>query len=127
MSCPRVISASSVGTANSGVPQKTSLTGVTSAAAPSPLSGFLQLANAPLHEVALQGAQVVDEEHTVQMIDLVLHRARQQIVALGLEEFAVHVLRAHLHARRALDLFADLRKAEAAFLFKLLAFALDDL
>ncbi len=73
ISCPRVSRASSVGTAKSGVPQKTSLTGVTSAASPLPV--LLELANAPLHEVALQRAYAVDEEYAIEVIDLVLYGA----------------------------------------------------
>src|SRR6516165_6217176 len=65
ISWPATISASSVGTANRGVPQKTSLTFL-------PRAFALHLADLAEHQVALQGAHAEDEKRAVKVVDLVL-------------------------------------------------------
>src|ERR1700757_4604 len=60
---PARSTAFSVGTANEGVPQKTSFI------ARLPLAGFLHLANFAKDEVALEGAHAADEENAVEVID----------------------------------------------------------
>ena len=83
-------SASSVGTANAGVPRKTRRIG----RALAPVPGALQLLDLALHQVALQRADVGDVEPAVEVIGLVQERARQQIFAGLLELLALRVLRA---------------------------------
>src|SRR5688572_30721361 len=71
--------ASSTATANSGLPQKTTrMSDPRLVGDPDPL---LRHRAAPLahHQPALQRAQVVDEEDAVQVIDLVLEGARQEL------------------------------------------------
>src|SRR6266567_7715877 len=120
MSWPAACNASSVGTAKRGVPQKTNLTELPRALA-------LHLANFAQRHVALQPAHAEDEQHAVEVVDLVLEGAGQQFVAVHLKPFAVCVLRTDFHFEGTDDLFTDLGKAEAAFLFVLLALLEDDL
>src|SRR5215472_5617880 len=68
-----------VGTANEGVPQKTSFIGGL------PLAGLLHLANLAQDEVALEGAHAAEEEYAVQVVDLVLEGTRQQLGAFKFE------------------------------------------
>src|SRR5208282_4387381 len=69
------------GTAKTGVPQKT----IRSATARLPLAGFFQLADFPLDHVALEHAEVRDEEDSVEVVDLVAERAGEQAFAAHLE------------------------------------------
>src|SRR5690348_17334423 len=62
ISCCAAISASSVGTAKRGVPQKTSFTFL-------PRAFALHLADLAQHQVALQRTHAKDEQHAVEMID----------------------------------------------------------
>src|SRR5215469_896774 len=119
-SWPANSNVSSVGTANRGVPQKTSFTVL-------PFSFALQLADLAHSPVALESAHAEDEQDAVEVIDLVLECAREKFFAVHLEPFAVLVLGADFYLCRALHLFADFGKAEAAFFFVLLAFAEGDL
>src|SRR5579862_4051345 len=110
-----------VGTANEGVPQKTSfIEGL-------PLAGLLYLANPAQDEIALEGAHATEEEDAVEVIDLVLESACEEFDALYLEPVTVDVLRANDYLCGAGYLLANLREAEAALFFILLAFAEDDL
>src|SRR5208337_4734076 len=61
ISWPAASNASRVGTANCGVPQKTSFTAL-------PLARALHLANLAQVQVALEGAHAEDEQHAVQMV-----------------------------------------------------------
>src|SRR5271168_227389 len=81
ISCPASMSASSVGTANCGVPQKTNFTAL-------PLASLLQLADAALDQIALQGTDPEDEQDAIQVIDLVLKGPGQQLFAVVLAPFA---------------------------------------
>jgi hypothetical protein len=56
-----------------------------------------------------------------------LHAHRQEPLVIALEEFAVAILRAHPHARGALDPLVDLRYRQAPFLGLLHALARQDL
>src|SRR5664279_1479877 len=86
---PAATNFSSVGTAKSGVPQKTkSIMGAL------PFALLHQFADLALHHVTLQGADVTDIELTVEMVGFVHQRARQQIVSSYLDRFTLHVLRA---------------------------------
>src|ERR1700722_8584037 len=108
------MSASSVGTANRGVPQNTSFKAVIGAL---PLAFALCLANLAQRQVALQRAHTEDEQHAVEMIDLVLEAAREQLLAIHLEPLAKLVLRANPHLGRTHNLLANVGKAEAPFFF----------
>ncbi len=67
-----------MGTANSGVPRKTTRI---ACARLIPLAGFLQLLDLAPDDVALQRTQMIDEKNAVQVIDLVLKSPRQQFLA----------------------------------------------
>ncbi len=63
----------------------------------------------------------------VKVVDLMLEGARQKLFAIHLEPFAVFVLRADANLGGAHHLLANVGKAQAAFLFVLLALAHNDL
>src|SRR3984885_4753536 len=98
-----------------------------SATARLPLAGFFQFADFALDEVALEHAEVGDEENSVEVIDLVAERARQQSLAAHLEFFSRGILRAHGHVLRPRDVSAKARDRKAAFFFALLSFGVNDL
>src|SRR5215471_8917617 len=64
-------SAVSEGTANAGVPKKTTSMAL-------PLAGALQLSNATRDHVALQAAQPVEKQQSVEVVDFVMEGAREQ-------------------------------------------------
>jgi hypothetical protein len=64
--------------------------------------------------VALEGAQVLDEDLAHQVVHLVLDAHRHQAGGFALEEFAVAVERAHGHPRVAAHLVVDRRHRQAA-------------
>src|SRR5580658_2342845 len=123
-SWPADSSASSVGTAKRGVPQKTSFKATTGAL---PFAFALRLANLAQGEVAFQRAHAKDEQHAVNVVDLMLHAAREQLFAVLLEPFAVLVLGANPHLGGAHDLLANVGEAEAALFLVELALAVNDL
>ncbi len=100
---PAPSSASSVGTANCGVPQNTTRLG---AITPYHSPERLQLANLPQRQIALQLAQPKNKQHPVQVIDLMLKRPRQQLLALHFKPLALHILRPHLRTFAARDTFS---------------------
>ena len=126
---PSPISARSGGAAKSGVPQKSTRTlellvrmlviaRVGSSLELSNEPGYLSLSFAHFAErrAAFQDAQVVDEQLAVQMIDLVLEAAREQVVGLDLER----LLRRCPCARtrtvgRPLDVAVDVGNRQTAF------------
>src|SRR5271154_977514 len=110
------------GTANSGVPQRIILSDTRAL----PLAGFFQLANLALDHVALQHAQVSDEEDAVEVIDFVAKRARKQSFAAHFEFFARSVMRAYGHVLRPSNVRAKPRHGEASFFFALLPFGVND-
>ena len=59
------------------------------------------------------------KDDAVEVIDLVLEGAREQLFAVHLEPFAVLVLRADADLGGADDLLANVGEAEAAFFFVL--------
>src|ERR1019366_392327 len=120
ISWPAASSASSVATANCGVPQKTSFT-------PLPCAFALHLANPAQGQVALQGAHAEDEQHAVEVVDLMLETAGEQFRTVHLEPLSMRVLGANAHLGGANYLLVNLREAEAAFLLILLAFAQNNL
>src|SRR5882724_4682474 len=70
-----------------------------------------------LHRLlALQPRQVVDEQHPVQVVHLMLDADGEQALGVLLDRLAGVGLVADLHPRRPLDLVVDLRNRQAAFL-----------
>mmetsp|Transcript_49610 Transcript_49610/g.116521 ORF Transcript_49610/g.116521 Transcript_49610/m.116521 type:complete len:227 (+) Transcript_49610:181-861(+) len=118
---PARSSASSATAANSGVPAKTTLM---PRRASEPLVALLGLGlflaslldHLGLDAVALEGAEVFDEDLAHQVVHLVLHADRQQPVGIELEHLAVAVERAHGHLGMARHLVVDLRYRQAALL-----------
>src|SRR5690348_9866737 len=64
---------------------------------------------------SLEKAEVIEEQLAMQMIDLVLQAAREQISCLELERFAITIECAHGDFRRALDVAEHFRNRETAF------------
>src|SRR4029077_10132620 len=75
------IRARSDGSANAGGPQKTIRSGTFRL----PLPGFFHLANLAFDQVALEHAEVIDEENSVQMVNFVAESAGQQAFAAHFE------------------------------------------
>src|SRR5687767_14681033 len=139
---PSPISARSGAVANSGVPQKSTRTLELLLRMTVPLAvlrrlerraadeaGILVLLQLPLRERrgALQDAQVVEEQLAVEVVDLVLQAAREQLGRLDLVRVAVEVHRAHDDVLWPLDVRIDVGDREAAFLRLGLARRLEDL
>src|ERR1017187_817804 len=120
ISCPAPSSASNVGTANPGVPQKTSFTAL-------PLAVGLHLADLAQIQAALQRAHPEQKKNAIQVVDLVLEGARQQIIPVHLEPFALLILRTDANLGGAHNLLANVGEAEAAFLLVQLALAQNNL
>src|SRR5271170_1783509 len=120
-SWPARSTALSVGTAKEGVPQKTSFI------ARLPLASLLHLANPAQDQVALECAHAAEKKNTVEVVDLVLEGASEQLGTVQLGPFAFEVLCAHSYLRGTRNLLADLRKTQAALFFVLLPFAENDL
>src|SRR5687768_14420935 len=70
---------------------------------------------------------MVDEELAMQVIDLVLETAREQLARVDLERRAVAILGPNDDAHRALDVGVDIRNREAAFFALLRSFTQYDL
>src|SRR5712691_2385548 len=131
----RPSSASRMGPANRGVPMKTmrqtlrgrsdeEWAGGRAAALP---SLACELAAARPVEVALQARQPIEEERSVEVIDLVLQRHRQQLLGLDLHLALLRSPATHEHAPCALDRSGQVGDGEAAFFPYDLALALGDL
>src|SRR6266849_7708347 len=91
-----------------------------------PLALLFQLFDFALDQVALQNAQMLDEEDAVEMIDLVAEGAREKVFPANLEAIAFGVLRFYGDELRANDIAAKAGNGEAAFFFALFAFGVDD-
>src|SRR5690349_13311665 len=91
-----------------------------------PFAGLSQFPHLAADQVALQRADVRDVEAAVQMIDLVMKGARQQILAGHLERFAFDILGPYRDFFRTGDLFSKARKTEAAFFADLRSLFMDD-
>ena len=59
---------------------------------------------------------MVDEQHAVEVVDLVLQAGREQAVGLDLVRLALEVEIFDLDLRRALDLLVEFRDRQAALL-----------
>src|SRR5205085_11411467 len=92
-----------------------------------PVSEFLQLPDLPFDQVSLESADMRNEQLAVQVIGFVLHSAREQLLALGLEPLSFYVLRAHCALHRASHVLAEVRQAETTFAVCLPALFVDDL
>src|SRR6266478_3896682 len=112
----------SMGTANEGVPQKT-IRIIYPLRPPGgrlrhlPLALFPELLDFPPDQVALQHAEVLQEKNSVQVIDLMAERARQQVFAANFKRLALGVLRLDGHELRTHHVSAKPRNREAAFFF----------
>src|SRR5271170_2147559 len=120
----RASNSRNVGRANAGVPQKIIFRGGTKVL---PLAGFFQLADFAFDEVALEHAEVGDEEHAVEVIDFVAEGAGEQAFAAAFELGAGGVLRADGDVLRAFDVAAKTGERETAFFLALLAFGVNNL
>src|SRR5579863_3535481 len=120
ISCSAACNACKVGTANCGVPQKTSFTAL-------PRAFALHLANLAQRQIPFQGAHAKDKQHPIEMVDLVLKCPREQLFAVHLEPLALFILRSNAYLGRTRNLLANLRKTQAAFFLVLFPFAKDDL
>src|SRR5215831_14121029 len=113
---------SSVGTAKTGVPQKTRF--ITAAL---PFASLHHLPDLALDHVAFERADMADVELSVEMIGLMQQGASQQFFAGHLEGLALEVLRARGDFACPSDLFAKLRDAQAALVRGEAAFDMNDL
>src|SRR6266542_1568849 len=117
---PSPSSASREGTANSGVPKKTTRTLQLARRLRSDVLQVAGLALAGLlplgeQQASLHGAQVVEEQHAIQVVDLVLHRPRLVAGHIDAVRPPVAVQRLERHVERALHLAEDLGDRETAF------------
>src|SRR5580704_16833813 len=128
-SCPDSTIRSSVGTANRGVPMKTSLI-----PAPglwplfsSPLVCFLQFPHLPPDQVSLQRADVADVQRPIQVIRFMQERPRQQILARHLERLSRSVECAHRYFLGPRHRLPERRQAQTALFGALRSLLADDL
>src|SRR3569623_2012991 len=77
------------------------------------LLGLLELLQ---HAIALQAREVVDVEHAIEMIELVLHTDGEAVLGIAGDALALKVGVFYRHFGRALDVVVDLRDREASFL-----------
>ncbi|MCZ6696333.1 MAG: hypothetical protein O7A63_07315, partial [Acidobacteria bacterium] len=64
---------------------------------------------------AAQTLEVIDEENTVQVIELVAGHARQEIFGNELESLSFEILRAHMDLGRSVDLLGETGNRKASF------------
>src|SRR5579863_6411053 len=91
-----------------------------------PFSGLGHFADLAADQIALQCRDVTDVEPPKQMIGFMLERAREQLFAGLLEDFAFQVVGAYRDAAAARHVLAEAGDAQAAFLALLLAFHVND-
>src|ERR1700724_4486059 len=111
-----------VGTANAGVPQKT----IRSGTAGLPFTGFFQFADPAPDQIALQHAEVSEEEKSVEVIDFVAEGAREKPFAAHFKFLPGRILCPHGDVLGPGDISAEARDREASFLFSLLALGVND-
>src|SRR6266704_2564799 len=92
-----------------------------------PLALFPELFEFSLDEVALQHAEVLQKEDSVEVIDLVAKSSRQQVFAANFERLTLGILRFDGDKLRTHHVAAKTRNREAAFLLADLAFRVSDL
>src|SRR5689334_16080965 len=121
MSCSCRANSSSVGTAKSGVPMKIRRSGISLGRAfAGQLAELRGLGELLDDAVALELGDVIDEQHAVQMIDLMLNAGRKQAVGFDLTGLAVEIEVTDLHLRRPLDLLIIFRDRETPLLVNVL-------
>ena len=76
---------------------------------------------------SLEKTQVIEEQLSVQVIDLVLKATREQVGRLELEWLPVAIERTHCDARGAFDVPEDLRNRQTSFFTLRRALSEDDL
>src|SRR5262249_54509306 len=86
----------------------------------------LELAQGAARRQPADWAEFVDEQHAVQVVDLVLPQPGGQVAALQLDELALQRVGLHLYRLGAADFLVELREAQAALLALLHALALED-
>src|SRR5262249_50325884 len=116
-------SASRVGKANAGVPGERTVKREGVAGRVLAETFLLDL---PLDAIAHHRVDAVDEEHAVQVVDLVLEDPRAQTVRLDRQGLAVDGTRLHRNPRRPRDRGEHARDREAALLAGHLAAPVDD-
>src|SRR5262249_14835989 len=107
--------ASSVGTANSGVPENKTFK-LEGESARSPLLGEAVLLDPLLDPVTRQRREMIDEEDPVEMVHLVLDDARLHARGLEVDGLAILVGGVHRDGLAALDVGVDPGKGKTAFL-----------
>ena len=124
--CRVSASASSAGTANSGVPAKPSLreaaallktqrAGAEARARFAPRGSLLALFfQAPADQLALEFGQIIDEQLAFEMIHLVLDAHGQQAIGVHLERLAVATQRPHADMGRARQFVVDAGQRQTA-------------
>src|SRR5882762_11113923 len=91
-----------------------------------PLALLAELFDFAFDQVALEHAEMLDEEDAIEGIDFVAEGAGQEIFAADFEGFAFGVLRFYSDKLGAQDVAAETWNGEAAFFFTLFAFGVDD-
>src|SRR2546423_12616771 len=81
----------------------------------SALRFFLQSLELARQAGLRRGAHAIDEQNSIQMVDLVLNGARQKPRRLNFNRFALQILRPHRDRFRTVDLAGDLWKTKATF------------
>src|SRR6266849_6020383 len=110
----------SVGTANEGVPQKT-IRIIYPLRPPGgrlrhlPLALFPELLDFPFDQVALQHAEVLQKKNSVEVIDLMAERSRQQVFPANFKRLAFGILRLDGHKLRPQHVSSKAWNREAAF------------
>ena len=120
-----------MGTAKEGVPQKTirifnPLRPLSGRLRHLPLALFPELLDFALDQVALQHAQMLDEENAVEVIDFMAEGAGQEVFSTDFKGFALGVLRFDGYKLWAEDVPAETGDGEAAFFFALFAFRVNN-
>src|SRR5262249_23056965 len=93
---------------------------------PLPFTGTGQLTDAPDDEITLDTAEAIDEQRAVQVIHLMLQRAREQAGTLALLRNTAPVETLDDHARRPHHRRIEAGNAQTAFFFELHAILLDE-
>src|SRR4051812_41074834 len=116
MSWPCAWSSRKVGTENSGVPMKINRSGMSPirvvVAKVRPLAKLGRLGEFLDDAIALELGDVIDEQHAVEVVDLVLDAGGEQAPGFDLVRLAVEVEVANLHLRRPRHLLVVFRDRE---------------
>src|ERR1700674_1760061 len=75
-----------------------------------PFAGLPQFADPALDQVSLEHAEVLKKKDAIEMVDLVAKGAGEEPLAAHFIDFALQILRAHGHIRRAQDISAETRQ-----------------